>query len=188
MSSNNEMVVYEYRGISSELYTCVVPQNVTHVRFHPSVTSVIGVHACYAFTGRDQLKEVVLNEGLKIIGLNAFKGCKLLQSIIIPSTVVEIGESAFEDCNNLREVVFHEGITKIKKNAFKCCSSLVSVTIPSTVIKIGDGAFKDCTNLREVALNMELLAIAPPSPDITTLGPWYVIAPFSSSRLCILYS
>lgn len=77
MASNDEVVMYEYRVISSELPTSIVPQNVTHVRFHPSVTLVTDI-GNRAFTGRDRLREVLLNEGLKIIGVNAFKGCKLL--------------------------------------------------------------------------------------------------------------
>ena len=88
MASNDEVVMYEYRVISSELPTSIVPQNVTHVRFHPSVTLVTDI-GNRAFTGRDRLREVLLNEGLKIIGVNAFKGCKLLQSIMIPSLLLK---------------------------------------------------------------------------------------------------
>ena len=63
-----------------------VPENVTHVRFH---TSVLWVND-QAFEGRKQLREVVLNDGLREIGKSGFEGCNSLQSINIPSTVTKI--------------------------------------------------------------------------------------------------
>ena len=54
-----------------------------------------------------QLREVVLNEGLKKIGVLAFDGCELLESITLPSTVTDIG-NAFCDCTKLREVAIND--------------------------------------------------------------------------------
>jgi hypothetical protein len=44
---------------------------------------------------RDKIKEVVVNDGAKAIGEYAFKGCKELTAVTVPSTVVEIGSHAF---------------------------------------------------------------------------------------------
>ena len=93
MESNNE---FEYTGKG-----CVVPGNVTIVRFHPSVVEV----KSKAFKDCKQLREVVFNEGLQKIGIYAFYNCKLLSSITLPSTVIEIGSYAFGGfCDNLREI------------------------------------------------------------------------------------
>ena len=80
---------------------------------------------------------VQFNEGLIKIGNWAFYECTLLKSITLPSTLTEIGDSAFFDCRNLREVTLNEGLQKIGVNAFYNCSSLKSITIPSTVTEIG---------------------------------------------------
>ena len=47
------------------------------------------------FKGCTQLREVILNEGLRKIGKGAFADCTLLERIKFPSTVVNIDENAF---------------------------------------------------------------------------------------------
>ena len=141
-------VMSEYKGED-------VPQNVTHVQFHPSVVEIDNE----AFHRRDKLREVVLNEGLREIGAHAFSGCKELQEINIPSTVIKIDEYAFCTCKSLVEVVLNDGLTEIDSYAFTGCSSLQSITIPSTVTNIGLNAFMSCFELKEVELNEGLLEI-----------------------------
>ncbi|KAL7527062.1 hypothetical protein ACHAXR_001781, partial [Thalassiosira sp. AJA248-18] len=104
-SKNNETsadvhVEIEYTGRET------VPKNVTKVVFHPSVTEIPDE----AFLDCDQLKVVVLNEGLQKVGKWAFYNCKSLESINMPSTLSEIGYNSFRHCINLREVVLNEGL------------------------------------------------------------------------------
>ena len=147
MESNNE---FEYTGTG-----CVVPKDVTSVRFQPSVVEVED----WAFRNCKQLRvvmfnnEVVLNEGLQKIGLDAFHGCKSLESITLPSTVTEIERGAFYNCINLRKVIFNDGLKKIGRAAFYNCTSLSSIILPSTATEIGISAFEKCKHLREVVLN-----------------------------------
>ena len=135
-------VLFEYTGEA-------VPDNVTHVRFHPSV---VNVHY-QAFKELTKLREVVFNYGLREIGNAAFYGCRSLQSINIPSTVNNIGCSAFGGCTNLRDVVLSDGLKKIKVGVFDGCTSLQSITIPLTVEEIDTYAFDSCNSLRDVVLN-----------------------------------
>ncbi|WP_181817595.1 leucine-rich repeat protein, partial [Metamycoplasma hominis] len=41
-----------------------------------------------------------------------------IESITIPGSVKEIGESAFSGCKNLKEVILNEGLEKIGAKAF----------------------------------------------------------------------
>ena len=43
----------------------------------------------------EQIKEVIINEGAKVIGGKAFFNCDELTAVSVPSTVVEIGSEAF---------------------------------------------------------------------------------------------
>ena len=61
----------------------------------------------YSFMNFKSLKKVELNDGLENINDNAFNFCTSLQSIVIPSTVTSIGQSAF----------FNSGIKTIYCNA-----------------------------------------------------------------------
>ena len=103
--------------------------------------------------------EVVFNEGLKKIGGYAFYYCTSLSSITIPSTLIEIGSSAFTDCKQLREVELNDGLQKIGTWSFCECSSLSSIKLPSTVTEIGNGAFYSCHNLGVAVLNESLQKI-----------------------------
>mmetsp|Transcript_14069 Transcript_14069/g.30022 ORF Transcript_14069/g.30022 Transcript_14069/m.30022 type:complete len:414 (+) Transcript_14069:195-1436(+) len=132
-----------------------VPKDVVSVEFCPSVKGVPAdaFRACY------KLRHLVLNEGLEKIEEGAFCYCPTLESIMVPSTVTEIGKNAFYGCSALRYVVLKEGLQKIEELAFDNCKSLESITIPSTVISIGKYAFYRCSALRYVALNEGLRRI-----------------------------
>ena len=51
-------------------------------------------------------------------------------------------------------VVMPSSVTSIGQSAFYGCSSLTSITIPNGVTSIGDNAFYDCSSLSEIRLNI----------------------------------
>ena len=53
----------------------------------------------FVFMGANHIKKVILSEGLEKIGAGAFKNCMSLESVIIPSSVTEIGDDAFAGGN-----------------------------------------------------------------------------------------
>ena len=69
--------------------------------------------------------------------------------VVIPEGVKEIGDEAFTDCEDLASVTIPESVRKISSYAFGE-SSLQSVTIPKSVQSIGGMAFCDCENLTSV--------------------------------------
>ena len=60
--------------------------------------------------------------------------------IVIPASVVEIGEEAFTE-TGCREVILSEGVRRIRSKAFAQCSQLVYVTLPESLVSIADDAF-----------------------------------------------
>jgi uncharacterized repeat protein (TIGR03803 family) len=77
---------------------------------------------------------------------NAFANCDNLASVMISSSVTNIGEGAFYD-SGLTNVIIANGITSIGEAAFYYCLNLASVMIPSSVTSIGETTFYNCTNL-----------------------------------------
>ena len=69
-----------------------IPRDVMHVRVDPSVTEI---YPC-TFQKLRHLVHVELCEGLKSIHTQAFKGCRSLHSIRIPSTVNFICPDVFK--------------------------------------------------------------------------------------------
>ena len=101
----------------------------------------------------------VVPNGVKVIGENAFQGCKALIAANIPESVTSIGNYAFSECENLIAITIPAGITLIGSGTFQGCSNLVSFTVPSTVKNIGEWAFSNCSNLREITFPNSLKSI-----------------------------
>ena len=79
------------------------------------------------------LKEVVISEGIKIIGEKAFSGCSALTSVTIPDSVTTIGNGAFSGCTSLQSIALPDSITSIGDYAFASCSGLQSITLPDGI-------------------------------------------------------
>ena len=62
---------------------------------------------------RDNIRSVVIEDGVASIGSYAFSGCSNLKSITIPDSVTNVGEYAFIDCNSLEAVNINDMISGV---------------------------------------------------------------------------
>ena len=90
---------------------------------------------------------VIIDEGVTNIGDYAFEDCENLTGITIGKDVTRIGTCAFEGCGALTDVTLGSGVTVIEASAFCYCSALTDITIPENVISVGECAFEGCTGL-----------------------------------------
>ncbi len=124
-----------------------------------------------AFQDNPYVKTVVLPETAEDVNLNAFKGCKKLETIKGES-VKRIGIRAFTECQNLVTVDFPiletigeyafsdssitevnlPNVTDIGSNAFNGCGNLETAILPNAET-VGIGAFRNCTSLKKVDLS-----------------------------------
>ena len=77
----------------------------------------------------------------------AFNASKTLTAVYVPSTVKDIGDSAFFGCNNLDRVSIQGGNLKIGNRAFAGCRSLKRVVFNGAAAELGDYAFWDCSKI-----------------------------------------
>ena len=113
------------------------------------VTS-IGSNAFYQCSDMQATLDLSDAKALTSIGNNAFYGCKKLTgSLEIPDSVTEIGAEAFLDCKNLSgNFELPEGLQSVGNDAFYNCYNLTGgLKLPDTVTSIGTGAFYNCANL-----------------------------------------
>lgn len=113
------------------------------------VTS-IGSNAFYQCSDMQATLDLSDAKALTSIGNNAYYGCKKLTgSLEIPDSVTEIGAEAFLDCNNLSgNFELPEGLQSVGNDAFYNCYNLTGgLKLPDTVTSIGTGAFYNCANL-----------------------------------------
>lgn len=97
------------------------------------------------------------------IAANAFKSNTMIQSVIIPESVLTIGNYAFQECAALVSVEITgtggESGTVVNTSVFQNCALLKSVTIHGDFKSIGSSMFKDCKVLSEVSLGDSLTSI-----------------------------
>lgn len=79
--------------------------------------------------------------------------------MIIPNSVISIGESALYDCTALSSATIGNSVTTIGAEAFYGCKGLNDVVIPSFVTSIGHGAFGNCSGLKEVIIPNSVTSI-----------------------------
>ena len=129
-----------------------------------------------------------LPDSVTSIGNFAFASCAKLGSdgaepFHIPASLVEMGDSAFQDCPFIKEIVIGSDVTKIKNkafmndiglvsaqmtggdlteigvSAFEGCTALLEASIPNGVTKIGATAFKNCSALTKVVIPASVTSI-----------------------------
>lgn len=66
---------------------------------------------------------------------------QMVKEVVLPDGLMLIGYSSFEGCINLTKVTIPEGVTKIEGKAFKD-TGITSITLPKSLKGIGDQAFE----------------------------------------------
>ncbi len=87
---------------------------------------------------------------------------------MIPPTVKEIGERAFEECSELTTVILNDGLEEIGRRAFALCA-LVRIVIPPTIKEIDERAFEECSNLTSVQFCDEIEEFV----SAESMGHWW---------------
>lgn len=96
-------------------------------------------------------------EGTRLIADYAFYGCRDLNSVTIPASVMNSGKLVFADCAGLKSVNINS--RTIGYNMFLNCFNLMSVTLGNEVTSIGEGAFYDCSNLMSLTMGNGVTSI-----------------------------
>ena len=99
----------------------------------------------------NDIKTIIINEGMKAIGNGAFNDFYNLTSVSLPSSLTSIGERSFHYCPALTTIEIPSNVTEIKLYAFTN-TGLTSIDIPASVTAIGMFAFMDCSNLSSVTV------------------------------------
>ena len=110
-------------------------------------------------TKRNSLEEVcpstTIPSSVKEIGTSAFAGFTNLEKFVVPEGIEVIGLDAFAFCSNLKEIKLPESLRVIWTDAFRNCTSLESIFIPKNVYKLGSNPFAGCYSLTSIVVDKE---------------------------------
>jgi len=150
-------------------YSFVKCGSITSVKIPDSVTSI----GMLAFGMCSKLEAVYINDiakwcEIKFANSSAnplYKGAKvylneeLIEELILPGSVTNIGNYAFYGCSSLTNVKMEQGVTSIGGRAFYNCSNLTGITIPGSITDIGDYVFYGCSSLTNVKMEQGVTSI-----------------------------
>ncbi len=97
--------------------------------------------------GNDDIKTLVIGEGITKISSQAFYDCYGLESVVINASCV-IESASFQYCAYLKTVELTNA-TEIASSAFQNDSSLETISMPN-VETIGVSAFESCSSLKSI--------------------------------------
>jgi len=134
---NTGIVLTKYNGNDKEV---VVPSEIDG-------TAIVKIEG--TFYNNQSIEEVILPEGITIIGEQAFYGCTNLKSVILPKSTKIIDNYAFAYCG-IKEIVLPANTHYINEGAFLGCSNLTAIeshaepiTMDGKALFIGQRAFED---------------------------------------------
>lgn len=106
------------------------------------------------------LTSVTISNTVKVIGFNAFQGCKRLNNVTIPNSVTRIDGNAFNGCNSFTNIVIPDSVTTVgpyeeqgeptSEGIFANCSRLTSCTLSRNITNIPPSMFRGCKSLTSV--------------------------------------
>ena len=97
-----------------------------------------------------------IGEGVEVIPDYFFEQNEHLDTLILPSSLISVGNNAFIRCEELKFLQLNEGLVLIQDMSFKGCRNLDTIILPNSLIKIGLSAFEDCDNIVQVSMSDHL--------------------------------
>ena len=154
-----------------KLRKVVLPQNITSIDEYAfegcsNLNEVLDMpESCtnigYGAFSNSGITSIIIGEGVRTIGSNAFANCPNLREVTMGKNVKTIGGGAFNNCYNLTNLTLVKGLETIESNAFSNCNSLRSLVLPTTLRRIESEAFNNCSSLVNIDFAEGLEHIGP---------------------------
>lgn len=136
-------------------------ENIYYILYDNGKLLLRGTGATYDYTSHDsvfyqndQIKEIVLSNGITGLGDRLFYHCANAKTVSLPATLTSIGDSAFaqedaviNDTAGLTSVTIPQAVTAIQSYAFYH-TAITEVAVPASVKTWGKYVFSDCTKLK----------------------------------------
>ena len=100
----------------------------------------------------DDIKTLIVEEGVTIISATAFRDCSNLNEVRLPNTLLKIGLGAFDSCHSLVRIDIPDSVTTMEPSVFSGCMRLEQVKLPAGITEIDQGMFQGCHSLKSITI------------------------------------
>lgn len=133
--------------------------------------SIMVMEIPWVLQGIENLEQISVSEANEIYSVEdhllydkkketlLFCPSKRAGEVILPDTVKNIGEYAFEGCGELEKAGLPEGMEKISYGAFSGCKKISELSLPSTLKEIKSYAFSGCSAMKSIRIPAEVETI-----------------------------
>ena len=104
------------------------------------------------YSHQEAVKKVMIEDGITVIGRNAFDGCANLTNVSIPGSVTQINYQAFRGCTSLTALDIPDSVNDLDTGVFYGCSSLKTVHLPANLKSVYTNTFYNCSSLTDIVL------------------------------------
>ena len=135
---------------------CMYDKSVTHVNIGKNISykgvamnvKNINPYTCYE---NDSIKEVNISF-YGNIGNYAFQNCNNMKTVTLGENITSIGSYTFAGCSSLKDMQIGSNVKTIGTDAFSGCKSLEDIMLPKATTSIGDYTFYGCSALKTVVM------------------------------------
>ena len=106
------------------------------------------------------IKAVVVEDGITRIGNESFSGATNLQSITVADSVENIGMRAFAYCDSLTDISFGSGLKHMEDGVFLDCDGLTEFRFPDADVEYENHFLAKCSNLKTIVFSKKMTVIA----------------------------
>ena len=138
---------------ATDVADLVIPEEITDKKDNTYKVTSIAEKVFYQTT---TLTSVTIPSTVKNIGNSAFEGCGSLITLQIMGAVEKIGESAFKGCGSLSTLLTNGNIDELGDSAFENCTSLTMVQIDGAIKMMGKSVFKGCIKLETIDIEGDI--------------------------------
>ena len=174
-----EIVAYAPAGVGE---TVILPADATSV-------------AGWLFSSNDNIRHLIVPEGVKKIGESAFCSCSSLERVNLPSSLEMVKPRAFTNCPNLRSFEGDSGLICSEGKALMSFDGVLIVvvsdtedyTIPDGAQKVEYECFSTCEHLRSITFPSKYVYLSGnPFKKCTTLE-FFFGSPASEDNHCLIW-
>ncbi len=147
-------------GEIAKSFTRNPPMGITEARFSKGVKSLYVEYDTQEYESiivrggkyskLQDLRKVILPEGLTSLGVGTFQDCLKLEEIEFSDNMNTLPTHVCDGCIALRKIKLPKGLEKIKGFAFRGCKAIKGLDFPDTLQLIQQNAFEGCEGLQKL--------------------------------------